>query len=122
MMDILTGRAPPPALRGESHLSESKAVESSHGLGHVAARIKQVGNATHTNPRHHIIEDLEEHSSMVGSHVLALRFIGLSVFGSRNQAKDQRLRTVQDTVVYGCFLVIIGYLLSFLFIISQIKP
>ena len=29
--------------------------------------------------------------------VLLYRFIGLSVFGSRNQAKDHRLRTVQWT-------------------------
>ena len=28
---------------------------------------------------------------------LVYRFIGLSVFGSRNQAKDHRLRTVQRT-------------------------
>ena len=34
-------------------------------------------DALHTNPRHHVIEDLEEYtySSMVGSHVLALLFI-----------------------------------------------
>ena len=32
-------------------------------------------HALHTNPRHHVIEDLEEHSSMVGSHVSALLFI-----------------------------------------------